>query len=152
MRIVNAVLIMGIASVWMACGGGKEMITAENNKVKKNETLKAGEYYQFEIVLEDKMNAISVEGEWRVTDGGDRKAKVFVMDEENFLKWDKEESFKSYYDSGEKINDNFKIRLVNQYKSTKTLFYLVFSNPSEDDDKKIEFNLLMDYEWGEGTK
>lgn len=148
----NLWMILASAILLAGCGGGKQMITAKNNKVNKTETLKAGEYYQFEIVLEDKMNAISVEGEWRVLDGGDRKAKVYVMDEENFLKFDKEEAFKKYYESGEKINDNFKIRLLNQYKSSKTLYYLVFENPSEDDDKKIEFKLNMDYEWGEGTK
>lgn len=152
MKTLRVLTLTGLAGLVLACGGGKQMITAENNKVSKNETLKAGEYYQFEIVLEDKMNAISIEGEWRVNDGGDRKAKVFVMDEENFLKFNDGESFKSYYDSGEKINDNFKIRLVNQYKSKKTLYYLVFDNPSEEDDKKIEFKLLMDYEWGEGTR
>jgi hypothetical protein len=152
MKTLRMLVLTGLAGIVWACGGGKQTITAENNKVSKNETLKAGEYYQFEIVLEDKMNAISIEGEWRVNDGGDRKAKVFVMDEENFLKFNDGESFKSYYDSGEKINDNFKIRLVNQYKSKKTLYYLVFDNPSEEDDKKIEFKLLMDYEWGEGTR
>lgn len=147
-------LLVLFTFLWIsACGGStKGVINAENNKVEKNETLKAGEFYQYEIVLEDKMNAISIEGEWRVLDGGDRKAKVFVMDEENFLKFDKGEQFKNYYSSGEKITDNFKIRLVNKYKTTKTLYYLIFDNPSEDDDKKVEFKLMMDYEWGEGTK
>ncbi len=150
--MIRILALFALFIAWVGCSGGKETITAKNNTVDKKETLKAGEFYQFEIILEDKMNAISIEGEWRVSDGGDRKAKVFVMDEENFLQWDKDESFKSYYDSGLKINDNFKIRLVNQYKSKKTLYYLVFDNPSEDDDKKIEFKLFMDYEWGEGTR
>lgn len=136
----------------LSCGTGKEVITAKNNKVEKNTTIKAGEFYQFEIVLEDKMAAIALAGEWRVNDGGDRKAKVFVMDEENFLKFEKGETFKDYYESGEKINDTFKIRLLNQYRSAKTLYYLVFDNPSEEDDKKIDFKLFMEYEWGEGTK
>lgn len=136
----------------VSCGPSKEMITAEKNTVKKTETIKAGEFYQFEIVLEDNMKAVSLEGNWRVLEGGDRKAKVFVMDEENFLKFDKEEPFKSYYDSGLKINHDFKIRLLNQYKSQKTLYYLIFDNPSEEDNIKIEFNLKMDFEWGEGTK
>lgn len=147
-------LLVLLAVLWIsACGGStKGVINAENNKVEKNETLKAGEFYQYEIVIEDKMNAISVEGEWRVLDGGDRKANVFVMDEENFLKFDKGEQFKNYYSSGEKITDNFKIRLVGKYKTAKTLYYLIFDNPSEEDDKKVEFKLLMDYEWGEGTR
>lgn len=144
--------VLAVALVGLSCGASKETITAKKNKVEKSTTLRAGEYYQFEIVLEDKMAAISLEGEWRVTDGGDRKASVFVVDEENFLKFDKGEGFKNYYASGEKINDTFKIRLANQYKSSKTLYYLVFDNPSDEEDKKIEFNLLMDYEWGEGTK
>lgn len=136
----------------LSCGAGKETITAKNSKVEKNTTIKAGEYYQFEMVLEDKMAAIALDGEWRVNDGGDRKAKVFVMDEENFLKFEKGEAFKDYYASGEKINDVFKIRLLNQYRSAKTLYYLVFDNPSDEDDKKIDFKLLMEYEWGEGSK
>ncbi len=152
MKTLQFFLLIGASAIVLSCGGGKQMITAENNKVNKKETLKAGEYYQFEIVLEDKMNAIAIEGEWRVNDGGDRKAKVFVMDEENYLKFNEGEKFKSYYDSGAKINDNFKIRLVNQYRSKKTLYYLIFDNPSEDDDKEIEFKLTMDYEWGEGTR
>lgn len=147
-------LLVLFTFLWIsACGGStKGVINAENNKVEKNETLKAGEFYQYEIVLEDKMNAISIEGEWRVLDGGDRKAKVFVMDEENFLNFEKDQAYKTYYSSGEKITDNFKIRLVNKYKTAKTLYYLIFDNPSEDDNKKVEFKLMMDYEWGEGTK
>ncbi len=147
-----ALLIFTAVTLTVSCGPSKEMITAEKNTVKKTETIKAGEFYQFEIVLEDNMKAVALEGDWRVLDGGDRKANVFVLDEENFLKFDAEESFKNYYESGLKINHDFKIRLLNQYKSKKTLYYLVFDNPSDEDDKKIEFNLKMDFEWGEGTK
>jgi len=152
-KMYVSVLVL-TAVLWIsACGSStKGVINAENNKVEKKETLKAGEFYQYEIVLEDKMNSISVEGEWRVLDGGDRTAKVFVMDEENFLKFEKDEAYKTYYTSGEKITDNFKIRLVNKYKTAKTLYYLIIDNPSENDDKKVEFKLLMDYEWGEGTR
>jgi len=152
-KLLSGVLVMAGMALFISCGGAsKEVINAKNSTVDKNETLKGGEFYQFEIQLEDQMTAIGVDGEWRVNDGGDRKAKVFVMDEENFLKYDKDEAFKSYYDSGEKIHDNFKIRLTNQYKSKKTLYYLVFDNPSEEDDKKIEFHLQLVYEWGEGTR
>lgn len=152
-KIYISFLVLFAVILFSACAGSKTgVINAKNNKVEKNETLKAGEFYQYEIVLEDKMNAISVEGEWRVLDGGDRKAKVFVMDEENFLKFEKDQAYKTYYSSGEKISDNFKIRLVGKYKTAKTLYYLIFDNPSEDDDKKVEFKLLMDYEWGEGTR
>ncbi len=150
---IGFVLLFAAAvMITAACGPSKEMITAEKNTVKKTETIKAGEFYQFEIILEDNMNAISLDGDWRVMDGGDRKAKVFIMDEENFLKFDKDEAFKTYYDSGLKINHDFKVRLLNQYKSKKKLYYLVFDNPSDENDKKIEFNLKMGFEWGEGTK
>lgn len=154
MKSLGCIAMMMVTAMMLAvsCGPSKEMITAEKNTVKKTETIKAGEFYQFEIVLEDKMTAVSLEGDWRVLDGGDRKAKVFILDEENFLKFDQEEAFKNYYDSGLKINHDFKVRLLNQYKSKKTLYYLVFDNPSDEDDKKIEFNLKMDFEWGEGTK
>lgn len=151
----NFISLLAFIAVTMisSCGSStKGVINAENNKVEKKETLKAGEFYQFEIVLEDKMNAISVEGEWRVLDGGDRKAKVFVMDEENFLKFQNDQAYKTYYSSGEKITDNFKIRLANKYKTAKTLYYLIFDNPSDEDNKKVEFKLLMNYEWGEGTR
>ncbi len=140
------------AAVVISCGPSKEVISAKNSEVHKNEKIKAGEYYQFEIILEDNMNAISLEGDWRVSEGGDRKANVFIMDEENFLKFEKEEAYKTLYASGDKINHNFKIRLLNQYKSAKTLYYLVFDNPSTEDDIKVEFNLKMDFEYGEGTK
>jgi hypothetical protein len=143
--------LAGIAMV-LSCGPSKEVISAKNSEVHKSEKIKAGEYYQFEILLEDNMNAIALEGDWRVSEGGDRKAKVFIMDEENFLKFEKEEAYKSLYTSGDKINHDFKIRLLNQYKSAKTLYYLVFDNPSEDEDIKIDFNLKMDFEFGEGTK
>jgi len=152
-KLISAIFLIAGSVLFLSCGGAsKEVINAKNSTVDKNETLKGGEYYQFEIQLEDKMTAIGVDGEWRVNDGGDRKAKVFVLDEENFLKFDKGDSFKSSYDSGEKIHDNFKIRLLNQFKSKKTLYYLVFDNPSEQDDKKIEFHLQLVYEWGEGTR
>jgi hypothetical protein len=136
----------------LSCGSTKGTINAKNSHVEKNVTIKAEEYYEYEIVLEDKMLAIGLAGEWRVNDGGDRKAKVFVMDEENFLKFKGNSAFKSYYDSGEKITHNFQIRLTNLYKSKKTLYYLILENPSKEDDKKIEFKLDMDFEWGAGSR
>ncbi len=146
-------LLAALVSIWLvACGGSKAVMNKDITHVDKKETLKKGEYYQFEITLEDKMSAIAVAGEWRVSEGGDRTVSVFVMDEENFLKFEKDQPFKKQYESGAKINDTFKIRLLNQFRSEKTMYYLVFDNPSEDDDKKIEFKLDLDYEWSEGTK
>jgi hypothetical protein len=136
----------------LSCGSTKGTINAKNNHVEKNVTIKPEEYYEYEIVLEDKMTAVGLSGEWRVNDGGDRKAKVFVMDEENFLKFKNNEAFKSYYDSGEKITHNFQIRLTSLYKSKKTLYYLILDNPSKEDEKKIEFKLDMDFEMGAGTR
>jgi hypothetical protein len=145
-------LLAAVVFMSLSCGSTKGTINAKNSHVEKKVTIKAEEYYEYEIVLEDKMTAIGLSGEWRVNDGGDRKAKVFVMDEENFLKFKNNGQFKSYYDSGEKITHNFQIRLTNLYKSAKTLYYLILDNPSKEDDKKVEFKLDMDFEWGQGTR
>lgn len=136
--------------VSLSCGSTKGVLDAKHTTIEKNEELEAGEYYQYEIVVEDRMNAIGINGEWRVS-GGDRKAQLFVMDEENFLKFKEDHAYKTQFSSGEKTNDNFKIRLAKQYKAKKTLYYLIFENTS-DDDKKIELKLELDYEWGEGSR
>ncbi len=146
------ILLSLLSAMALSCGSSMGALNKDKTHVDKKETLKKGEYFPFEITLEDKMASIEVSGEWRVNDGGDRKANVFVLDEENYLKYEKDEACKKQYESGAKINDNFKIRLLNQYKSAKTIYYLIFENPSEDDEKEIEFKLDLDYEWGAGTR
>ncbi len=149
--LISCILIASLA-VCLSCGSTKGTITAKNSHVEKKVTIKPEEYYEYKIVLEDKMAAIGLAGEWRVNDGGDRKAKVFVMDEENFLKFKNDEQYKTYYDSGEKITHNFQIRLTGLYKTAKTFYYLILENPSKDHDKEIGFKLDMDFEWGAGSR
>ena len=144
--------MMIAAVLQFGCGSNKAVMNSKITHVEKKETLGKGEYYQFEITLEDKMEAIEVDGEWRVEDGGDRKARVMVLDEENFLKFKEEEPYKTQYDSGEKIQHTFKIRLLNQFRAQKTLYYLIVDNPSEEDKKEVSFRLDLNYEWGAGSR